>query len=98
MGQTFTFQSESNPTTGYDWHAAVPNGPCAEALRVVNHAHAAHDPNLMGSGGWSLITFQATEKAQPGTVCDIAFGYIRPWEPSQGWEADSKNMLRVRID
>ena len=68
------FCFDSNPTTGYDWTAAV-NGDCV-ALTKDEYVPDAAAPGMAGVGGKQYYTFTAV---RAGTAT-VTFTYARSWE------------------
>ena len=66
-----------NPTTGYQWHFAVPLGVTQVSNEFTGPSPAASP--LVGAGGTRKITFKVP---QPGTYVVIGT-YARPWESKQ---------------
>jgi predicted secreted protein len=66
-----------NPTTGYQWHFAVPPG-----VTQVSSDFTGPSPSpspLVGAGGTRTVTFRVP---QPGTYV-VTGTYARPWESKQ---------------
>jgi len=63
-----------NPTTGYQWHFAVPLGVTQTSNEFTGPSPSASP--LMGAGGTRTVTFKVP---QPGTYMVIGT-YARPWE------------------
>eukprot|EP00292_Cryptomonas_paramecium_P024196 CAMPEP_0113680918 /NCGR_PEP_ID=MMETSP0038_2-20120614/11640_1 /TAXON_ID=2898 /ORGANISM="Cryptomonas paramecium" /LENGTH=144 /DNA_ID=CAMNT_0000599461 /DNA_START=13 /DNA_END=447 /DNA_ORIENTATION=- /assembly_acc=CAM_ASM_000170 len=74
VGDEFTVNLESNPTTGYSWQLVS----SSEYIEKVDNKYVAtsSQPGLVGGGGTDVWTFKG--KA-PGSG-ELVFAYKRPWE------------------
>ena len=75
-GEAYVIESE-NPTTGYQWHFAVPPGVSQVSSEFTGPSPSASP--LVGAGGTRTFTFKVP---QPGTYVVIGT-YARPWESKQ---------------
>ncbi len=73
VGQHFSVELDSNPTTGYSWQLSAPPGA---QVTLVDEDYTPAGPQTAGSGGVQRFTFEA---AATGTT-SLAFAYVRPWE------------------
>jgi len=72
VGERFSIEVPSNPTTGYLWEADIPAGKA----RLVDHALPPASKQRIGGGGLERFTFEATA---PGEFT-IRMINKRPWE------------------
>jgi predicted secreted protein len=75
-GEAYIIEPD-NPTTGYQWHFAVPLGVTQVSSEFTGPSPSA--PPLVGAGGTRTVTFRVP---QPGTYVVIGT-YARPWESKQ---------------
>jgi len=75
-GEAYIVESD-NPTTGYQWHFAVPPGVSQVSSEFSGPSPSASP--LVGAGGTRTITFRVQ---QPGTYTVVGT-YARPWESKQ---------------
>jgi inhibitor of cysteine peptidase len=75
-GEAYIIESD-NPTTGYQWHFAVPPGVSQVSSEFTGPSPSASP--LVGAGGTRTITFRVL---QPGTYVVVGT-YARPWEPKK---------------
>jgi inhibitor of cysteine peptidase len=75
VGQTYTIDLDSNPTTGYSWRLASPTN---KVFMLVTNTYEprANNQRLVGSGGVEHWTFKAVGKGR----AELALEYVRPWE------------------
>ena len=73
-GKVVTFCFDSNPTTGYDWTAAL-DGDCVELTRD-EYKQDPSEPGMAGVGGSQYYDFTAVKE---GTAT-VTFTYARSWE------------------
>jgi formylglycine-generating enzyme required for sulfatase activity/predicted secreted protein len=73
VGEEFTVDLASNPSTGYEWVLA---GSLPNWLELVDKSYTATTPGLPGGGGTEHWIFRATA---PGNT-NLTFQYMRPWE------------------
>jgi sulfatase modifying factor 1 len=73
VGEEFTVELASNPSTGYSWALA---GALPSWLEQVGMTYVPTNPGMIGGGGTESWTFRATA-AGSGT---LMFQYLRPWE------------------
>ncbi len=73
VGQEFTIDLASNPSTGYSWVLA---GSLPDWLQQVDKTYVADNPGLPGGGGTEHWTFRATK---PGSAT-LTFQYKRRGE------------------
>jgi predicted secreted protein len=76
-GGEVSLVESDNPTTGYQWHFAVPLGVTQVSNEFTGPSPAASP--LVGAGGTRTIRFKVP---QPGTYVVIGT-YARPWESKQ---------------
>ena len=81
VGDTIQVVIPGNPTTGYEWTAALSDKDAALLQPVGEPQYAANntDENRVGSGGVLTLTFKATAKGQ--AVLKLA--YARSFESVQ---------------
>jgi predicted secreted protein len=81
VGDTIQVVIPGNPTTGYEWTAALSDKDAALLQQVGEPQYAANntDENRVGSGGVFTLTFKATAKGQ--AVLKLA--YARSFESVQ---------------
>jgi len=72
VGETYTIVLESNPTTGYSWHAVYDEA----GLELVEQEYEPGESGLIGAGGTERLIFKALAKG----VYEIRLLYQRPWE------------------
>lgn len=84
VGQRFTLDLPSNPTTGFDWQVEFP----PDRLRLERRKYARGSDRI-GAGGTTTFTLGATA---PGTAT-VRFRYLRIWE---GHAVDER-VVHVRI-
>jgi inhibitor of cysteine peptidase len=72
VGDTFTIQLKTNPTTGYDWVYSDTNG----TVQLLEKTYVADSTDVIGSGGTDYFKF----KAQARGNATLVFDYERPWE------------------
>lgn len=76
VGETLTVNLESNPTTGFTWILADPEG----MLEVTSHEYVmdptGFDPPPPGLGGVDVWTFTALAEGKT----TISMEYSRPWD------------------
>jgi inhibitor of cysteine peptidase len=77
-GDTFTIKLEANPTTGYEWSAAI-SDESVLALEKSEYLPDEAVSGAVGAGGTQVLTFKAS-KAGSATI-DLV--YQRSWEPSE---------------
>ena len=83
VGETFTLQLRSNPTTGYSWQLVEPLDK-RHLEKVSNDYQADANPERMvGVGGTENWTFKAIQSGK----AIIQMRYVRPWE-TQGTAAE----------
>lgn len=76
VGDTFSIQLRSNPTTDYSWQLAEPFDK-TRLEKVSNHYQADANPNRMvGVGGTETLMFKALKSGH----AKIQVRYIRSWE------------------
>lgn len=79
VGDTFSIQLRSNPTTGYRWQLVEPFDK-TRLEKVGNHYQADANPNRMvGVGGTEIWTFKALKSGQ----AQIQLHYVRSWEKQE---------------
>jgi predicted secreted protein len=67
---------QGNPTTGFEWSAARPEGfPILEELEEPEYV-ADPAPGIVGSGGVFVFRYQASAQGE----ATLQFYYSRPWE------------------
>ncbi|MFC1781457.1 protease inhibitor I42 family protein [Planctomycetota bacterium] len=78
VGDNFTIQLDSNPTTGYSWRLA---GTLPDMLELVgsDFVMAENKENIVGAGGVEHWTFKAIREGET----TLTFEYIRPWEQDE---------------
>ena len=74
VGEEFSIELESNPTTGYGWSLSKEFDD--RRLKVVEIRHHAAKTSRVGAGGRDLWVFEAL---RPGQVV-LSLEYVRPWE------------------
>jgi inhibitor of cysteine peptidase len=82
LGQNFTLQLQSNPSTGYQWQPSFD----ASMVSLKNQTYVADQPATTGSGGKDVFTFQAVSVGSTtitfdhispsGTVTDQTVNYV----------------------
>ena len=73
-GKVVSFCFDANPTTGYDWTAAV-DGDCVIMTRD-DYRQNDSEPGMAGVGGYQYYDFTAVK---PGAAT-VTFTYARSWE------------------
>ncbi len=73
VGDVFTIQLASNPTTGYEWQYTG----IGSHVRLLEQTYKAGEPVAIGSGGSDIFTF----KAEGEGSATLTFNYKRSWEP-----------------
>lgn len=68
--ETFAIELEGNPTTGYTWHARLPQ----RCLDLVEHEFSVAGRKA-GAAGMEIFRFRAREVGQT----EVMFAYRRPW-------------------
>lgn len=76
VGQEFSIQLVSNPSTGYGWRLSSPSDGKVVSLVTNTYIHEKTEPRLCGSGGHEIWTFRAAGKGK----IEIVMEYLRPWE------------------
>jgi inhibitor of cysteine peptidase len=75
VGQTYSIDLDSNPTTGYSWALASPtNGVFMLVTNTYEPRKTA--AGVVGSGGVEHWTFKAVGKGR----AELTLEYMRPWE------------------
>jgi len=75
VGQTYTIDLDSNPTTGYSWRLVSPTN--SVFMLVTNtYGPKKNTERLVGSGGVEHWTFKAVGKGR----AELVLEYMRPWE------------------
>eukprot|EP00770_Monocercomonoides_exilis_P001867 MONOS_1856.1-p1 / transcript=MONOS_1856.1 / gene=MONOS_1856 / organism=Monocercomonoides_exilis_PA203 / gene_product=unspecified product / transcript_product=unspecified product / location=Mono_scaffold00035:53808-54334(+) / protein_length=109 / sequence_SO=supercontig / SO=protein_coding / is_pseudo=false len=97
VGDTFTIEFPSNPSTGYTWSLVEPEGNAGEILELVEDKFISsvsnRDPNAprkVGAPGTHQFTFRALKS---GTN-DFEFIHHRPWEQKN----PAPEVYRITID
>ena len=68
-------QLKGNTTTGYSWtYSMEPEG----VVKELSYEYRQDAPNMIGSGGTSVFTFEGIQSGQT----TLTFRYARPWESS----------------
>jgi len=75
LGQTYSMNLDSNPTTGYAWKLASPTN---QVFTLVTNYYEPrkNGKRLVGSGGVEHWTFKAIQKGR----AELVLEYARPWE------------------
>jgi inhibitor of cysteine peptidase len=73
VGDEFTIELASTPSTGYSWQLAQDPG---DQVRLVDHDYEAEEDAQPGSSGVQRFVFESMEV---GTT-QLTFSYVRPWE------------------
>ena len=73
VGDEFTIELASTPSTGYSWELAEDPG---DQVQLVDHDYEAEGDAQPGSSGVQRFVF---EGMKVGTT-QLAFSYVRPWE------------------
>jgi predicted secreted protein len=81
VGDTIQVVIPGNPTTGYEWTAALADKDAALIQQLGEPQYAANntDENLVGSGGIYTLTFKAVAKGQ----ATLKLAYARSFESVQ---------------
>ena len=75
VGQTYSIDLDSNPTTGYSWKLASPTN--SVFMLVTNSYEQGKHPNgMVGVGGVEHWTFKSIQKGR----AELTLEYMRPWE------------------
>jgi inhibitor of cysteine peptidase len=75
-GETFVVKLEANPTTGYEWSAAI-SDESVVTLEKSDYVPDDTSGDVVGSGGMQTLTF----KAQKSGTATIDLVYQQSWEP-----------------
>jgi inhibitor of cysteine peptidase len=75
VGQTYSIDLDSNPTTGYSWKLANPTNSVF-MLVTNNYEPGKHPAGMAGVGGVEHWTIKATQKGR----AQLTLEYMRPWE------------------
>lgn len=75
IGETFSIELESNPTTGYEWHADFDSNKVK--LKEKTFEPAKSNENI-GAAGREVLVFETI--AEGSSI--IRFDYKRSWETS----------------
>ena len=90
VGQTFSIELTSNPSTGYSWQIGKPLN--AAVLQLVGNIYDEAQAKMMGAGGKEIWTFKAV-----GTgTATIEMNYGRPWEKNT--PAAKTSSFQVTVD
>ena len=73
VGDEFTIELASTPSTGYSWELAEDPG---DQVQLVDHDYEAEGDAQPGSSGVQRFVF---EGMKVGTT-QLTFSYVRPWE------------------
>ena len=75
VGQTYSVDLDSNPTTGYSWKLASPTN---SVFMLVTNSYepGKHPTDMVGVGGVEHWTFKAMQKGR----AELTLEYMRPWE------------------
>ena len=75
VGQTYSINLDSNPTTGYSWKLASPTN---QVFMLVTNSYKPrkNTTRVVGSGGVERWTFKTVGKGR----AELALEYVRPWE------------------
>lgn len=75
VGETFTFQLEENPTTGYSLQPSIDG----DAVSIVDdkYVSSSGDESIAGAGGVHTYTVRADKKG----AAKLTVVYARPWDP-----------------
>ncbi len=75
VGQTYSLDLDSNPTTGYGWKLASPTN--GVFMLVTNtYEPGKNAASVVGSGGVEHWTFKAVGKGR----AELVLEYVRPWK------------------
>ena len=72
VGDTFTIELKTNPTTGYDWVYADNNA----MVKLQDETYKADNTGVIGSGGTDYFTFKVLSAGNTS----LDFSYERSWE------------------
>lgn len=67
VGEEFTIELPSNPTTGYRWFMLVNQSPKERWIELVKSEYVPDQPILLGSGGKEKLTFKAMRPTEATT-------------------------------
>ncbi|MBS1174392.1 MAG: putative chagasin family peptidase inhibitor [Burkholderiaceae bacterium] len=91
VGDTFSIQLRSNPTTGYRWQLVEPFDKTL-LDKVSNHYQADANPNhMVGVGGTETWTFKALKSGHT----EIQLHYIRSWEAQNVAAKITKYQIKI---
>lgn len=91
VGETFTIQLPSNPTTGYGW--VVKKAP--EQIKLLNKSYEQSPEckkGMVGCGGVQSFHFNAI---QPGQGL-LKLKYVRSWEEPSANDAEKQIIIEVK--
>ena len=92
VGDTFSNQVRSNPTTGYRWQLAEPFDK-ARLEKISNTYQADANPNrLVGVGGTEIWTFKALKSGDT----HIQLRYLRSWEAQEPPAQVANYQIQIR--
>jgi inhibitor of cysteine peptidase len=92
VGDTFSIQVRSNPTTGYRWQLAEPFDK-ARLEKISNTYQADANPNrLVGVGGTEIWTFKALKSGDT----HIQLRYLRSWEAQEPPAQVANYQIQIR--
>lgn len=89
VGDEFSIELASNPTTGYRWELAAPLP--GDVLVLVDETYIASDTDELGSGGREVFTFEAVGDGSTF----IQLWYIRPFDDPPRPEGRAQYDVRV---
>ena len=75
VGQTYSIDLDSNPTTGYSWKLASPTN---SVFMLVTNSYepGKHPTGMVGVGGVEHWIFKTMQKGR----AELTLEYMRPWE------------------
>ena len=86
VGEQFSVVLESNPTTGYQWEVGEID---RMVLKQLSAEYDADTPQLAGSGGAEIFTFEAIGTGETS----LTFIYRRSWEDAAPAETFSVQIV-----
>ena len=91
VGNIFTLELNTNPSTGFAWQFSQAVDP--QYLQLIEHIYIQGKKNVPGAPGKDLWKFKALK---PGTTT-FALKYVRPWEKATVNKVSHTNIQKYTV-